>query len=326
MDEQLRRRSVGAPAARSLLLTVLGEYVLPRADGRLAGDAGLALTSVGYTHHAARQALARSTRDGWLSRRAPRAPRPPVADRRHRRPAAHRGGADLLVRPAVAVGRALAGGRPARPRGAPSGSPSAALTAGLDRPGVAARRRVADPARRARGRAGRGDQRRAGRRGPVVRGLAGRHRRPRAARSPRRGTSSGCDPSTTPSSRTSRACDRRRPRRAFDSRRCSCTPGASSRSWIPICPPQLLPARWPPGPRSRAVRRPPPALGDAGAGLFSPTRGRARCHRRRGLTGRGPRFGRAVSGEPPTGPCARTAPAAAPPAGRDRTLGTGRRC
>ena len=31
MDEQLRRRSVGAPAARSLLLTVLGEYVLPRA-------------------------------------------------------------------------------------------------------------------------------------------------------------------------------------------------------------------------------------------------------------------------------------------------------
>ena len=32
MDDQLRRRSVGVPAARSLLLTVLGEYVLPRGD------------------------------------------------------------------------------------------------------------------------------------------------------------------------------------------------------------------------------------------------------------------------------------------------------
>ena len=32
MDDQLRRRSVGAPAARSLLLTILGEYVLPRGE------------------------------------------------------------------------------------------------------------------------------------------------------------------------------------------------------------------------------------------------------------------------------------------------------
>ena len=31
MNEQLRRRSVGAPAARSALLTMLGEYVLPSA-------------------------------------------------------------------------------------------------------------------------------------------------------------------------------------------------------------------------------------------------------------------------------------------------------
>src|SRR6478752_4598923 len=67
MDEQLRRRSVGAPAARSLLLTVLGEYVLPRADEVWQETLVSALTSVGYTHHAARQALARSTRDGWLS-------------------------------------------------------------------------------------------------------------------------------------------------------------------------------------------------------------------------------------------------------------------
>lgn len=66
MDEQLRRRSVGAPAARSLLLTVLGEYVLPRREGVWQETLVAALVSVGYTHHAARQALARSTRDGWL--------------------------------------------------------------------------------------------------------------------------------------------------------------------------------------------------------------------------------------------------------------------
>jgi phenylacetic acid degradation operon negative regulatory protein len=74
MDEQLRRRSVGAPAARSLLLTVLGEYVLPLDGGVWQETLVGALTSLGYTEHAARQALARSTRDGWL-----------VAERRGRR-------------------------------------------------------------------------------------------------------------------------------------------------------------------------------------------------------------------------------------------------
>ena len=66
MDEQLRRRSVGAPAARSLLLTVLGEYVLPRPDGVWQETLVAALVTVGYSQQAARQALARSTRDGWL--------------------------------------------------------------------------------------------------------------------------------------------------------------------------------------------------------------------------------------------------------------------
>jgi phenylacetic acid degradation operon negative regulatory protein len=66
MHDQLRRRSVGAPAARSLLLTVLGEYVLPR-DGAVWQETLVgALASLGYTHQAARQALARSVRDGWL--------------------------------------------------------------------------------------------------------------------------------------------------------------------------------------------------------------------------------------------------------------------
>ena len=66
MDDQLRRRSVGAPAARSLLLTILGEYVLPRGEPVWQETLVGALVSIGYTHQAARQALARSVRHGWL--------------------------------------------------------------------------------------------------------------------------------------------------------------------------------------------------------------------------------------------------------------------
>jgi phenylacetic acid degradation operon negative regulatory protein len=65
--DQLRRRSVGAPAARSLLLTILGEFVLPRGEAVWQETLVDALVSVGYTQQAARQALARSVRDGWLS-------------------------------------------------------------------------------------------------------------------------------------------------------------------------------------------------------------------------------------------------------------------
>ena len=66
MHDQLRRRSVGAPAARSLLLTMLGEYVLPRGEAVWQETLVSALASLGYTHQAARQALARSVRGGWL--------------------------------------------------------------------------------------------------------------------------------------------------------------------------------------------------------------------------------------------------------------------
>jgi phenylacetic acid degradation operon negative regulatory protein len=66
IDDQLRRRSVGSPAARSLLLTVLGEYVLPRSGEVWQETLVAALCSLGYTEQAARQALSRSTRDGWL--------------------------------------------------------------------------------------------------------------------------------------------------------------------------------------------------------------------------------------------------------------------
>lgn len=66
MNDQLRRRAVGAPAARSLLLTVLGEYVLPHQDGVWLQTLVRALTNLGYSDQAARQAVARSSRHGWL--------------------------------------------------------------------------------------------------------------------------------------------------------------------------------------------------------------------------------------------------------------------
>jgi phenylacetic acid degradation operon negative regulatory protein len=66
MDDQLRRRSVGAPAARSLLLTILGEYILPRQEAVWQETLVGALVSVGHSEQAARQALARSVRGGWL--------------------------------------------------------------------------------------------------------------------------------------------------------------------------------------------------------------------------------------------------------------------
>ena len=66
MNDQLRRRSVGPPAARSMLLTVLGEYVLPLRDGVWQETLISALNSLDYKTHAARQALARSVGGGWL--------------------------------------------------------------------------------------------------------------------------------------------------------------------------------------------------------------------------------------------------------------------
>lgn len=67
MQDQLRRRSVGAPAARSVLLTVLGEYVLPVEDGVWQETLISALGALDYKAQAARQALARSVTAGWLT-------------------------------------------------------------------------------------------------------------------------------------------------------------------------------------------------------------------------------------------------------------------
>src|SRR4051812_23464975 len=66
MSDQLRRRSVGPPAARSMLLTVLGEYVLPADRGVWQETLIAALNSLDYKPQAARQALARSVSGGWL--------------------------------------------------------------------------------------------------------------------------------------------------------------------------------------------------------------------------------------------------------------------
>jgi phenylacetic acid degradation operon negative regulatory protein len=66
VNDQLRRRSVGAPAARSVLLTVLGEYVVPAGDGVWQETLVGALEALGYKTQAARQALARSVTGGWL--------------------------------------------------------------------------------------------------------------------------------------------------------------------------------------------------------------------------------------------------------------------
>lgn len=61
-----RRREIGAASARSLLLTLLGEFVLP--TGRPVWTAAFlrALALVGVEEKAARQALARSAAEGWL--------------------------------------------------------------------------------------------------------------------------------------------------------------------------------------------------------------------------------------------------------------------
>jgi len=67
-DDQPGRRVLhGRQSARSLLLTVLGEYVLPR--GRAVWTSTLleALALFGVEDKAARQALARAAKAGWLA-------------------------------------------------------------------------------------------------------------------------------------------------------------------------------------------------------------------------------------------------------------------
>ncbi|HEX3613177.1 MAG TPA: PaaX family transcriptional regulator C-terminal domain-containing protein [Sporichthyaceae bacterium] len=62
-----RRQSVSPPSARSLLLTVLGELVLP-AEGPVWTSALLhVLDGLGVEEKSARQAIARTAADGWIT-------------------------------------------------------------------------------------------------------------------------------------------------------------------------------------------------------------------------------------------------------------------
>ena len=78
-EDQLRRRSVGAAAARSLLLTILGEFVLPRREPVWQETLVGALV-VARLHPAGRApGGGAQPRDGWLTARTTGPPRPDVA-------------------------------------------------------------------------------------------------------------------------------------------------------------------------------------------------------------------------------------------------------
>jgi phenylacetic acid degradation operon negative regulatory protein len=61
-----RRREIAGPSARSLLLTVLGEFVLPRDCPVWSAALVAALSEVGVEEKAARQALSRTASEGLL--------------------------------------------------------------------------------------------------------------------------------------------------------------------------------------------------------------------------------------------------------------------
>ncbi len=64
---QARRGQIGGASARSLLLTVLGEFVLPAGAATWTAALVDALAEVGVEQKAARQALARTSAEGLLS-------------------------------------------------------------------------------------------------------------------------------------------------------------------------------------------------------------------------------------------------------------------
>ncbi len=64
-----RRRELRQPSARSLLLTVLGEYVLPGGEAAWTSTLVRVLALLGVAEKTARQALARTAAEGWISSR-----------------------------------------------------------------------------------------------------------------------------------------------------------------------------------------------------------------------------------------------------------------
>lgn len=62
-----RRHAAGAESARGLLLTVLGEFVLPAGGSAWTSAFIEVLARLGVEEKAARQALARTAADGWIT-------------------------------------------------------------------------------------------------------------------------------------------------------------------------------------------------------------------------------------------------------------------
>jgi len=62
-----RRHAAGAPSARGLLFTVLGEYVLPGGGAAWTATLISAMARIGVEEKATRQALMRTAADGWLT-------------------------------------------------------------------------------------------------------------------------------------------------------------------------------------------------------------------------------------------------------------------
>jgi phenylacetic acid degradation operon negative regulatory protein len=65
--EVIRRRELSLSSARSLLLTVLGEYVLPRDLHVWTSALVQTMALLGVAEKAARQALSRTAAEGWIS-------------------------------------------------------------------------------------------------------------------------------------------------------------------------------------------------------------------------------------------------------------------
>jgi len=61
-----RRRELGDTSARSLLMTLLGEFVLPRQEAAWTSTLVGVLAMFGVEEKSARQALARSATEGWI--------------------------------------------------------------------------------------------------------------------------------------------------------------------------------------------------------------------------------------------------------------------
>ena len=232
-----RRQELGAASARSLLLTVLGEFVLPE---RPPG------VDVGAARTARRPRRRREGRpagdhaDGGLRLDRGEPGRPGdalVADPGGHRAAARGHRPDLLLRRrGAAVGRPLAGPDRRRPREQPGAAPAAAHPAGLGRARVGQRPDVGD-ARVDRGAAGPHGPGRSSACSPA----AGRSSPPpgrsaTSARWPARpGTSTTSSSATRTSSSWSAAAGRAPTGRRWSPRSGSCRSGGGSRCWTRAC-------------------------------------------------------------------------------------------